>query len=535
MSIINILRFFYTYYRTYILFSFEAAAAIISFRLITRHFGYKIDITKKAILAFFLFVCYMILAYLINKHPAIDNVSVSQKAILYFTKAAILFFAALIGTAICTVCCVKINTCTTPPIKNKLINNRFGILCFLILILQFIYNCALKINSWVAPTYVIHYGLGFISRGFIGSLLHLISPDFISASLATRFLKLCLIIIILLLSFIINEAVKKCNYNKGIIFLCLLYVCCPGSVSAMWNYFNFSRLETFVFLVTLISIIIFNYLKDCLYLKYITITILSCIGIAIYQGGIFLYYPEILLIIACDCLTNIKDRKRWLPSIGSVLITGATFLIFQFGSHINFDSYEALREYVISHTDLDMDTTGLLREYFGNIVSSFYDTIPRHVFTMSMREYTFITLCILAPLIILFIALWMKLLKCDYDKTSYSKNEHRLCLFALILYLAFVPQFVLNCDWQRWLIAVIFYSFFAIIYLHYIGLDASVSTVDSLTSFIENHKVIAIGILIYMASLSKISDGWWAFLTETEKLLPRLNNILDILERLIGI
>ncbi len=421
----------------------------------------------------------------------------------------------------------------TPPIKNIIIDNRYGILSFLLLFVQLIYNCAWEIHPWAAPMYVVHYGLGFISRGFIGSILHLISPDFISASLVTHLLKLCLVIIIFVLSFIINKVVKSCNYNKGILFLIIFYLCSPGSVAAMWNNFNFGRLETFVFLLALLGVDLFNYLREHLYLKYIIVTALSCLGIAIYQGGVFLYYPEILLIIACDCIADINNRRKHLAAASSILITGATFFIFQFCSHINFDSHEALCEYVISHTDLKMDTNALRYEYFGNVVSSFYNTIPRHVFTMSMREYAFITLCILAPLVILFIALWMKLF--ENCKATKKASEHYLCIFALILYLAFVPQFVLNCDWQRWLVAVIFYSFFAIIYLHYIKLDAATRTISSLLAFIDTHKLAAIGALVYMASLSKISDGDWAFLTETGKLLPRLNHILDIAGRLIGL
>ncbi len=522
MAIINILKFIYTYYRTYILFAIASTTAILCYRQHMRQRKCKIGTIRKACLVFLIFAFCAAFVYCINKYPDTSDASRQTKIVLYCMKALTVIPVSFVWTKLCIIAASKINIGTA--LRDKILENRYGILTFILLCMHFVYNLEGSINGWAAPMYVMHYGLGFISRGFIGSLLHIISPNFLSARLVSWFLKISLIAIIILVSFTINVAIKKSRYNKGLIYLAMLYLCSPGSAAGLWISDDYGRLETYVLLVMLLAVIAFIYLRQHLYLKYIAVTFLSVIGVAIYQGGIFLYYPIVLLMVVCDCFANMKDRKRWYTAALSLFITSAAFLALQFASNVNFDSYEALSEYVRSHTDLNVDTGALEYEYFGNIVQSWYSMMPIWAFSQNhIRERSFIFVCIQMPAVILFIALWMKMLMHNGDKG----REKKIYIFALLIYLTFVPEFALNADWSRWLIAVVFYSFFAVMYLYYLGFNNAVVAINRLSAFVEAHKTIAAGVLIYMASLNKI--GGWAVI------IPETSNVLDIINRVLAI
>lgn len=395
---------------------------------------------------------------------------------------------------------------------SRIQENRYGILTFVLLFSNFLINRPFDINEWVSGSYALNYKMGFGSRFFIGSVISLFYKDFLDKDFVYGFICFCLFFVIVLISLLINIVVNNSKQKMGIIFIVLMYLCSPGSVCAMWSQENMGRLETYNFLLILIIIVLFTKIK-CVWAKYFTVIVLSAVNMAIYQGYIFLYYPVIFLICICDCLKHINEKKRWLNFIICNFLVGLAFLVFQFGTSIHFSGVEEIATYLQQHTDLPVSPDALYYEYFAP-VSTAFENISKNFLLggEAPRERTFIIICLLAPVSILSIAIW---LKCRKSERFYYIIKKPFIYWGF-LYVAFLPQFLLNVDWGRWMIAITFYTFFAIVYINYQGFIEMSEAISSLDSFIYRHKTLSIGVLLYLAMLNKFPAR--TFITETNTL-----------------
>lgn len=378
-------------------------------------------------------------------------------------------------------------------------NNRFGFLTFLLLYTHFIYNKPTVLAGWSSASYALTYKLGFGSRFFIGSILSLFYKNFLDGELAYNFCCICNLLIIILFSILVNKVVTKSQNSIAVIYLIGIYLCSPGSVASLWSIQNMGRLETYNYLLVLIGILVFLSRLD-ISAKYAVLAVITVCNMAIYQGYIFLYYPVIFIICVCDCL-KYKDIKRWILFAGNVIVTIVAFGIFQFATFINFADSKELVAYLEQHTNLAIYEDALYYEYFAPVSTAFKDISQPMLLGTDLREKTFITIFLLAPIMFLVTYIIIRTVKKENMKVMLKKPY----IYWLVGYVAFLPQFALNVDWWRWMAAMICYTFFAIISMYLTGEKDIRDIFGTLKGVIIKYPIGAATILIYLAMLDKFS------------------------------
>lgn len=447
----------------------------------------------------------------INYNEEVDLYSDTEAMIEYVigsTKAKeflLEYFIKIVLNIILMVVVLKLILCVYKyihsfgVIKKWGINHRFGILTFLLLYTHFIYNKPTVLAGWSSASYALTYKLGFGSRVFIGSILSLFYKSFLDGKLAYNFCCICNLMIIILFSILVNKVVTKSHNNIAVIYLIGIYLCSPGSVASLWSIQNMGRLETYNYLLVLIGILVFLSRLN-LGAKYAVLAVITVCNMAIYQGYIFLYYPVIFIMCVCDCL-KYKDIKRWILFAGNVIVTIGAFGIFQFATSINFADSKELVAYLEQHTNLNVYEDALYYEYFAPVSTAFKDISEPMLLGTDLREKTFITVFLLAPIMFLVIYIIIRTVKMENMKAMLKKPY----IYWIGGYVAFLPQFVLNVDWWRWMAAMICYTFFAIISMYLTGEKDIGDTFVTLRNIITKYPIGATTILIYLAMLDKFS------------------------------
>ena len=223
---------------------------------------------------------------------------------------------------------------------------------------------------------------------------------------------------------------------------------------------------------------------------------------AIYQGNIFMYYP-LLLIPAVYDIFDAEQAKERLRNIMLTLFnlaaTSLTFIYFQFFSHVNFESADAAAGYLRDRTDIFVDPKVIEWELFRP-VTYVYDflNIPFLTGEEYPRERLIMTFIVLLPVLIILFAFYRKAVCCG---NASGRSAFRMSYPYYVLMLMFiVPQFLLNVDWGRWLLATGILAFSEIFYLVYKKDSGILSGIDGLTLFLGNHKLAAALCLVYIAA-----------------------------------
>lgn len=440
----------------------------------------------------------------------------------------IILFKLFISIAFGSMCvpCFKYASILIKYLTNTRLfkRNQYGIIIFMTTIAHLILNLPATLNCWCTVWYVTDYSMGIGSRFFIGTFLKLFYDEYLEEKIAYRFCIGALIIIIALVSYLLNEVIikSKAEHKKGVLFIILLFIASPGYVSAMWSSENMGRLETYTFLLSLLSVIMFTVINN-IYIRYITITVFSCISMAIYQGNLFMYYPIILMLIVWDCLRSCKYlfQKRVLGLV-SVVTTIISFIFFQFCSYTIFENAGEMVAAIREKTNITIEEGAVNFELFQSLITAYDSVTISYLNDALPRERTFLTYLLLCPLVVLVIAIYLKCRKERQVRKAHILSEPYI--YFVILNFAIVPQFVLNTDWGRWMIAIHIISFFGILYLIYQKDCGMLKALDVLNEFINNHMFLSIMIVVYLAGLNKFLGR--VFIPETEALMSILSKLL---------
>ena len=172
----ELVTFLYTYYGVYFYFF----TALVSYYLATRLF-------KELYSSY-----YIIPAVFINFGAALVLSHIENNLIIKFLSAFIIGFLSF------NFCCFGV-WITKTVAQSELFNKyKYGLGFIVFFVIYTLLHIPDEINIWTASWYVADYSLGIGSRFFVGALLHLFSPDFISARLAFWFCMISYLILRLL-------------------------------------------------------------------------------------------------------------------------------------------------------------------------------------------------------------------------------------------------------------------------------------------------------------------------------------------------
>ena len=372
---------------------------------------------------------------------------------------------------------------------------RYEFIIFLFLILTFVLSIPKELHSWTTAWYAMDYSLGLDSRLLIGSLLRLIYPDFLDVQAAYSFVFFATILLLILLSCVLGYALRKSEkepFKKGLLYLVILYLICPGSPAYLWSLENYGRLDLYLLIFTAVSIVIY-YKVNHLMLRLILVTLMGVMAISTHQVFMFIFFP-LLFTIYLDSISE-KGAKTIHKIIAGlcILSLAGLFLYFQFFSGINVGSLEELVSLLTGRTNLPIHDIALNYEYFTSFTASVYDLMLNE---LSERiRYGIITLFLLTPLWVVYGYLWIQILK--------QKGARYKYIFFLLSQLCFLPAFLLTIDWGRWFGAFITVQALQIIMLVAKKDAAVISALTRLSTQLRKHPLIFILFGIWMVVLQK--------------------------------
>lgn len=397
---------------------------------------------------------------------------------------------------------------------------QWGLIIFLYLFIELIFELPEQVDYWVSLWYATDYSMGIGSRFFIGTILSFFNKDYLEHDTVYGFCFVTMLIIIALISMILNEVIKKSKNDSGIIYIIIVFFSLPGFVSGMWTADNWGRLETYGLLIGLVSIIIFEKISN-IYVRYLIVTVLSCVSIAIYQGNIFMYYPMIVMLFVYDGIQGLnKLVLRRLLAMFSVVCTGMTFLFFQFGAYTIYENVDEMAMVLRNKTNLLIAEQALDLELFQPISVAF-DTINKNFLQTELpRERTFLTVLALIPVVYLIVCLYYSCRKWRIENRR--KIVECPYIYFVILPCSILPQYLLNMDWGRYMIATTILVFTEIIYLWYKQDGGMCCAIERFNEYVERNKVLYLVLILYLAGFEKFQGG--CFMKELDTVTEWLIN-----------
>lgn len=393
---------------------------------------------------------------------------------------------------------------------KKIISNDFlkqfgyGSAIFVLWMIQLIIQLPEKIIEWVECWYAADYSMGIGSRFFIGTVLSLFYDDYLDAKVVYRFCMITVVLVIALCSFMLGKLLNDTKYKVAVAFLVACFWACPASLASYWMEDNIGRLEFYTLFVALLSVLIFLNCKKR-WMKYSLLCVSVIISNAIYQGYVFLYFPLIFIILICEIYKS-EYKKSEVIGAGVVFFCAcASFLFFQLGSSINYETQEAFEMAIREKSNLRISSEAIKYEMFMSIPEVFEKVnVPFALGDRFPREMSAITVLIFAPIAVIGIAIYMKCFEQHKMKKQHClKNPY---LWAVVCQLAILPQFLLNVDWGRWFIAVVIVFFFGVFYMLYVDMEEMHVAIAALDRFVKKNYFLAVGVVLYLSLFAKLTD-----------------------------
>ena len=303
-----------------------------------------------------------------------------------------------------------------------------------------------------------HYGYGFISRGFMGTIFLLVDKILPGNQMTYEgvmgfTLVTTLVYFALLLWFFIivlkKCSMEICNKTKYMVLFFTMF-----AVSMFITKYNFGRYDMYCLMLSILAAILIIYEKA----EWLVIP-LSAIGVMIHQGNVF-YLLNIILILLLYKAFSTEGRKRVKYIVllgGSFLVASILFLYFEFFSRADgaaiYDTIvkvaEGLRfdgdihEDIIDHEILGIDLADRELKYrYKNFVE-----FP--IFCIFMSPYLVMAFCFFKNMI----------------KKAATKMEKWKYFFVAAGAGTMVPALLMKCDFGRWMFIIIAYYFVVILSL----------------------------------------------------------------------
>lgn len=227
--------------------------------------------------------------------------------------------------------------------------------------------------SWCMMPYTLSYKYGFISRGFIGSIVRLVIPKLtlrhIYLIVAFNTLLLCAMTV-----FFVNRIKKLSGMgeNAAFLFTAMLFVVNPGSIAFLFYWGNFGRLDLYMILILLFSALLM--LKGAFLFL---IPVMCVMGILTHQAFLFMYFPAVMALLLYLAWVK-KNRYAKIIFWVTGIVTCITFLYMQFFSSVEGYDYASMVADIYATTDIPEefvqdDHEMMIRlEYFTSVFATIH-------------------------------------------------------------------------------------------------------------------------------------------------------------------
>lgn len=282
---------------------------------------------------------------------------------------------------------------------------------FIAFLIRFLSTRALDLDTWSSAWDAMDYSMGNGSRLLIGSIYKLFYGDYLDVTVAYKYVGIGIMLTILVLAIVLGQLIRLSlaadPEHRDIIYgVVVAYMVAPFSIAYVWNEDNLGRLDVYMLLITLLTVLAALRLKNFA-IKAMLITILGVVGLAIHQGYAFLYYPLTFTVLCYDAFAENKLHKKnfW----GGIVRCSRGFCsgLFPVFTKINFDSVENTVAFIKSRTNLEVSDFAIQLEYFGSMKYQLDEvtSVFFHGNEDPIRRLLLI-LVLMSPLLILYLLVW---------------------------------------------------------------------------------------------------------------------------------
>lgn len=333
------------------------------------------------------------------------------------------------------------NNSVSPRNFKRLSRIKLLIAFITIILIQFILYYQRSPDAFNITVLAFSYDFGFISRGFIGTIIRLLSGNKVTLELILMInligFMLWVGILISLFMFLIKRAVSPAA-KRSIALLSLIFALGFGFSTYIRD---FGRLD--IYLMILSSAACMLILKN----KAVYLAVpLSLIAVLIHQGYVSMYFNLLLALLFYKGFIIKESRKKHtLILLSSLIMCLALFTYLQVYSHAKEGlTLKQIEAYISTITGPSGVRTDIIRqELFKEAVT----------FTAgSIYELPFAVL-LLCPCLVFLINIWR-------DIITSVKGRKRKLLYSLLPLgaLTLLPLFIFATDRGRWTYALFFYE-----------------------------------------------------------------------------
>lgn len=377
--------------------------------------------------------------------------------------------------------------------RKRIEKYKYELMFAMVLLVYLIYYIPVieEVTHWCITPYALSYRLGFISRGFIGSIIRLMVPN-----LTIKHIYIIILINILLLCgltiFFMHKILVR-SYDEsraGIIFLLGIFLVNPGSIAFLFYWGNYGRFDMYLLMTLIISALLIIY-DHCVWI----IPFLCMGAVLTHQAFVFQYFPAVLILLFYSAF--IQKRKYGKSIfIFTLVATCALFLYVQFFSKINY-TYEETMDIINATTDLPRHyfTQDMMVkiEYYSNVFETFVVFVKEPFLRNVIKSLTIMVFLI--PMIKILVDIWKHFVKA---------HKNIVCrLFPWFMLAAEIPMFILTCDYGRDYAAMILSNFIVIFALYALGDEGIKAGVGDLTKKIKENVPYYIFVMVLSGSIGK--------------------------------
>lgn len=357
-----------------------------------------------------------------------------------------------------------------------------------------------KINPQDTTVFAFSYRYGFISRGFMGSLLELAQTVtgrdlmnyetvFIWSLAATFLFFLCLFAFFY--TALNRSAPGKIRRQRYLVVFIGVFAF-PMFVTEE----NFGRLDVYLAILMLVSMILLIRGK----LEWLVI-FLCGLGVVIHQGFVFMNVNIVLVLLFYKWLKNDRGKKRYYFRIFALTLAlvSVLFLYFEFFSHVN--GTQIYDEVVRNAKQLAEDG----KTYSTSVVN--HEILGEGVF---MDEWFFHKInYIELPQFLLFFAPYLAI-GISWGKKRWAlcegATEKWICAAVLLGAWTVLPQFVLKVDYGRYMYELVFYYLAIIFSLTSLGDEKTTEATEQVLDEVRGKLPAAKLLLVYPMILMPFYD-----------------------------
>ncbi len=306
------------------------------------------------------------------------------------------------------------------------------------------------VNSYNATILALNYSYGFVSRGLMGTvyaLLDVILPfDLMNYQAVLLFCQIATGIFFLFLiafSFLLFRRVES-DLESGMgLLVAYLFMLLIPSFSCLAN---FGRVDIYLIMVSLLAVLLLVYEK-----AEFLVAPLAFLGVCIHQGYVFMYLNLILVLLLYKILSKDGKKRGYYMAIFLVTFLGASalFLYFEFVSH---GMGEAVYDEIVSVAE----ALSLGGEYHEDLLLHEVLGVDLSEKEWNYHKRNFVELGFFILLFLPYILAAFQCMKGIFREVT-DRVERIRYFFVAAGGLTMLPNFILKCDYGRWIIAVIVY------------------------------------------------------------------------------